>query len=62
MARNNRGAIPAEITPPEVRYMDMQLVWKCGGCGYLKVREELAPASCPSCFAPREEFYLLTED
>ncbi|MBI2916427.1 MAG: hypothetical protein HYY01_00385 [Chloroflexi bacterium] len=53
---------PAEVPPPEVRYMEMELVWKCGGCGYLKPREDLAPKTCPDCKAPREEFYLLTED
>lgn len=51
----------AEV-PPEVRYMAMELVWKCGSCGFLEPRKGLAPESCPGCLAPREEFYLWTED
>lgn len=60
--RDRDGPPSAEVPPAEVRYMEMELLWKCGSCGYLTPRAGLAPESCPSCRAPREEFYLWTED
>ena len=51
-----------EILPPEMRAAATELVWRCFRCGHLLVRRNGPPQSCPSCDAPREEFYLVTED
>ena len=39
----------------------VELVWKCLRCGH-HVQTEAAPAACPHCQAPREEFVLVEED
>lgn len=39
----------------------VELVWKCLQCGH-HLQAEAAPAACPSCWAPREEFVLVEED
>ena len=39
----------------------VELVWKCLQCGH-HLQAEAAPAMCPHCRAPREEFVLVEED
>lgn len=39
----------------------VELVWKCLRCGY-HLQADAAPARCPHCQAPREEFVLVEED
>lgn len=51
-----------EVLPPEVRTAATELVWRCSSCGYLRLRSQGLPESCPDCGAPREDFYLVTED
>ncbi len=51
-----------EILPPEVRTAATELIRRCSNCGYQRPRAEGPPDRCPDCGAPREEFYLVTED
>ena len=51
-----------EILPPDARTAATELIWRCGNCGYQRPRAEGSPDRCPDCGAPREEFYLVTED
>ncbi len=51
-----------EILPPEVRTAATELLWRYSRCGYQRARAEGPPDACPDCGAPREEFYLVTED
>lgn len=51
-----------EVLPPEVRTAATELVWRCSNCGHLQLRSKGPPDRCPNCGAPREEFYLVTED
>jgi rubrerythrin len=51
-----------EILPPEIRTAATELIWRCGNCGYQRPRAEGPPDRCPDCDAPREEFYVVTED
>lgn len=52
------GDRPAEAV---VTTQGIELVWKCLRCGH-HLTGETAPARCPSCRAPREEFVLVEED
>ena len=71
--RGLRGVIRAdgaslEVTPAhKIEAMvggwgGMELVWRCGDCGYTLVRPASPPERCPDCGAPREHFVLVTED
>ena len=62
-----RGSSPS-VTPahkiePMVGGMQgMELIWRCGDCGYVLHRPASPPDRCPDCNAPREHFFLVTED
>lgn len=53
----------ADSTPSEAArgYGEADLVWQCGQCGEIGAIETM-PDRCPSCQAPREEIYYLTQD
>ena len=54
---------PPEVLPPEVRHFAMELIWRCDDCGaVIAFKGEALPDRCPGCGAPREAFYLVTED
>lgn len=42
-------------------YGKADLVWRCGQCGEVGELDSM-PDRCPSCDAPREELYYLTQD
>jgi rubrerythrin len=51
-----------EVLSPETRTAATELVWRCSRCGLLRLRDDGPPDRCPDCGAPREDFYLVTED
>lgn len=52
-----------EVLPPEVRTAATELIWRCSCCGFQQLRRDGGPPDrCPNCGAPREDFYLVTED
>lgn len=54
---------PAYKIEPMIGGMQgMELIWRCGDCGYVVHRPASPPERCPDCGAPREHFYLVTED
>jgi len=54
---------PAHRIEPMVGGMQgMELIWRCGDCGYVLHRPASPPDRCPDCNAPREHFFLVTED
>jgi rubredoxin len=54
---------PAYKVEPMIGGMQgMELIWRCGDCGYVVHRPASPPDRCPDCGAPRENFYLVTED
>jgi hypothetical protein len=54
---------PAHKIEPMVGGMQgMELIWRCGDCGYVVHRPASPPDRCPDCDAPREHFFLVTED
>ena len=40
----------------------MELIWRCGDCGHIVQQVASPPDRCPSCSAPREHFFRVTED
>jgi len=50
------------IEPMAGGMQGMELIWRCGDCGYVVHRPASPPDRCPDCGAPRENFYLVTED
>jgi len=54
---------PAHKIEPMVGGMQgMELIWRCGDCGYVVHQPASPPDRCPDCGAPREHFFLVTED
>lgn len=58
----NKPDDPSEIEPMVGGMQGMELIWRCGDCGYVVHRPASPPDRCPDCGAPREHFYLVTED
>ena len=61
MAMDDQREEP-EVLPPEVRTAATHLIWRCSSCGHVELRGKGPPKRCPHCGAPREDFYLVTED
>jgi CBS domain-containing protein len=51
-----------KVEPMAGGMQGMELIWRCGDCGYVVHRPATPPDRCPDCDAPREHFYLVTED
>jgi len=62
-AGKSLAVTPAYKIEPMIGGMQgMELIWRCGDCGYVVQRPASPPERCPDCGAPREHFYLVTED